>query len=218
MRHHRLSASLRGHLPALPRPLDAASERWSALRPRVRLLLATTAIMAAVGIFEARVIAAESRWGGAGVDVLIAARDLSVGDSADVESATYPPQAVPSGAVADVSADASLALALPEGAVLTESHIDPAGPAAGLDDDLRVVPFPVERGWNVTEGGRVDVWVLGMDDEPATQIARARPVLELAEDDMGRETALVGLRTDEVGPATSGIALGRVLLAHTPAP
>ncbi len=213
-----VSQRLRGPLPILPRPLDAVNERWATLSSRTRLLAAVAALALAVGLAEARVQIAEARWGGTPVDVLVATSDLGPGADLAVRGVTFPPGATPPGAVTTAPAGATLALALPEGAVLTEAHLDPAGPAAGLGDDVRVVPFPVESGWGVTAGGWVDVWVLGLDDVPATEVARARPVLKLTADDAGRATALVGLDVEEVGPATAGIAAGRVLLAHAPAP
>ncbi|HVL98367.1 MAG TPA: hypothetical protein VM324_03655 [Egibacteraceae bacterium] len=216
----RIRATLHGPYPALPRPLDAAAERWAALSPRVRLLAAVTAVVAVTGGLEARVQVAEDRWGGTPVRVLVAPADLPVGAPATgLRRVGLPPAAVPPRAVVDPPpADAVLALALPEGAVLTAAHLDDRGPAAGLSEDLRAVPVPVEEGWLVTPGGWVDVWVLGPGDEPATLVARSRPVLEVR-DDGPAMTALVALHADnEVGPATAGLALGRLLLAHAPPP
>ncbi|HWB72454.1 MAG TPA: hypothetical protein VG452_09555, partial [Egibacteraceae bacterium] len=65
--------------------------------------------------------------------------------------------------------------------------------------------------------GWVDVWVLGAGDAPARLVARARPVLQVRGEGPA-STALVGLHVDEVGEATAGLALGRVLLAHAPPP
>lgn len=216
----RLRRALHGPYPALPSPLDAASERWSSLRPRVRILVAVVAVAALAGAVEARVQSAEHRWGGAPVQVLIATEDLPVGAAATaVRRVALPPAVVPAAAVTQApSPDAVLALALPEGAVLTAAHLDPRGPAAGLDARLRAVPVAVDEGWVVTAGGWVDVWVLAAGDEPATLVARSRPVLEVRTEGAGT-TALVGLDgEEEVGAATAGLALGRLLLAHAPAP
>lgn len=216
----RLRRALHGPYPSMPRPLDAASERWSALRPRVRILVAVIAVTALAGAVGARVRAAEHRWGGAPVPVLVATEDLPVGATVTaVRRVALPPAVVPVTAVTQPPpADAVLALALPEGAVLTTAHLDPRGPAAGLDAHLRAVPVAVQEGWVVTPGGWVDVWVLAAGDEPATLVARSRPVLEVRTEGTST-TALVGLDGDEeVGAATEGLALGRLLLAHAPAP
>lgn len=218
--HRRLRTALHGPYPALPRPLDAAAERWSSLRPRQRLVVAVLLLATlAVGL-QARVTAAEHRWGGAPVPVLVATGDLPVGAPVTaVRRVALPPDAVPATAVAEQPAEgAVLALALPEGAVLTARHLDPRGPAAGLDEGQRAVPVPIEEGWHITAGGWVDVWVLSPGEEPATLVARSRPVLEVREDGSS-PTALVALDGGtEVGPATTGLALGRLLLTHVPAP
>lgn len=211
---------LDGPHTALPGPLDALAEGWARLRPRVRALAVVLAVVALFGAAELRAARAERRWGGAGVPVLVAEADLAAGtrDPA-LRRAVLPPVAVPPGAVGDAPDGAVLALALPEGAVLTGAHLDARGPAAGLDAGLRAVPVPVEDGWAVAPGGFVDVWVLGADDGAARQVARSRAVLEVtpAGDGAGL-TALVGLTEDEVGPTTAGLALGGVLLTHAPAP
>jgi hypothetical protein len=124
---------------------------------------------------------------------------------------------VPAEAVTEVPEDAVLSLPLPRGAVLTRSHLDPRGPAAGLPDGMRAVPVPTEPGWDVQQGGWVDVWTLGTGDRPARLVASSRPVLQVREDPSGL-TTLVGLAGDEVEAVTTGLALGRVLLAHAPPP
>lgn len=214
---HRLSR-LDGPLPQLPRLLDAVSERWASLRPRVRLALVALVAVCAFAAVAARVRAAESRWGGAPVTALVATQHLAVGESPiGLRSELLPPQAVPPTAVTHIRGDEALALALPAGAVLTEAHLDPRGPAAGLDPSLRAVPVPVDEGWAIAAGGWVDVWVLGAGEAPAELVARSRPVLDVRSDEAAM-TALVGLHVDEVSAATAGLALGKVLLAHAPAP
>lgn len=211
---------LDGPYPVLPRPLDALSEGWAGLRPRVRVAVAVLAALAVLGMLQARVAGAERRWGGTPVTALVATTDLAAGTrSPSVRAVELPPAAIPPDAVAAVAPDAVLALALPEGAVLTTAHLDPRGPAAGLGADLRAVPVPVEDGWGVTAGAFVDVWVLGADAQPARQVARARSVLEVtATTDGTGSTALLGLSPTEVGPTTTALADGRVLLTHAPAP
>lgn len=203
---------------ALPRPVDGFAERVARLRPRARALLLALLAVAAVAGVQLRVASAESRWGGPPVTALVTTRDLPVGRAPDgLRRRDLPPDAVPSGAVASVPAGATLALALPEGSVLTAAHLDHRGPAAGLEPDVRAVPFPVEESWAVSEAGWVDVWVLGAGPRPATLVARSRPVLDVRDDGVA-VTALVGLDTRQVAAATAGLALGRVLLAHAPPP
>jgi Flp pilus assembly protein CpaB len=214
----RLARLLAGPLPALPRWLDRIADWWSGRPPRVRATLLTLVIVALLGSTEARVRAVEARWGGAPVAVLVATRDLGVGDEpTDLRRRSLPPAAVPPGALrATPPGVTALSLALPEGAVLTAAHLDPRGPAAGLSDDLRAVPVPIESGWGVVGGGWVDLWLLA-DGGAASQLAaRSRPVLEVREDH--QPTALVGLTPDEVEVVTEGLAAARLLLTHAPPP
>ena len=209
---------LQGPAPVLPRPLDAVAERWARLPPRVRTTVAVLALVALALLTQARVRAAESRWGGAPVRALVALEDLPVGAvPTALEARRLPPAAVPPGAVEAVPSGARLAFALPAGSVLTAAHLDPRGPAAGLPPDLRVLPVPVEPSWGVRRGGWVDVWVLGTDAAPARRVAQSRHVVDVRGDDTGA-TALVGLAVDEVAATTTGLALGRVVLAHAPPP
>lgn len=214
----RLDAVLRGPHLRLPRPLDAISDWWSGRPPRLRVVTAALLIVATLLALDARGRAVDARWGGAPVPVLIATRSLAVGDAVTaVRRARLPPAAVPPGAVHDVGGDAVLALALPQGAVVTRAHLDKRGPAAGLPEGMRAVPIPSEPGWGLVEGGWVDVWTLGTGEEPSRLVAQRRPVLDIRDDAAGL-TSLVGLSEDEVAAVTSGLALGRVLLAHAPPP
>lgn len=210
--------ALRGPAPVLPRPLDAVAEHWARLPARVRTAAVVLLVVVVALLTQARVRAAESRWGGAPVTALVAVEPLPVGSApAPLERRRLPPAAVPDDAVEEVPSGARLAFALPAGSVLTAAHLDARGPAAGLPAQLRVLPLPVEPGWGVRRGGWVDVWVLGADTAPARRVARSRPVVDVRSDDTAT-TALVGLAVDEVAAATSGLALGRVVLAHAPPP
>lgn len=205
-----------GPYPRLPRPLDTLSDGWTRLRPRARVLVGLGVVLAVVLSVSARIERAERRWGGAPVRVLVAAEDLPAGTAEPaVRSLELPPAAVPPQPLTRFPHGAALALAAPQGTVLTQAHVDPRGPAAGLSAGLRAVPIPVESGWGVTAGGRVDVWVLGAEAEPAQQVASSALVVEVS-DDGTSATALVGLAEDEVGPTTAGLALGSVLLTHAP--
>lgn len=215
---HRLLA---GCHPALPRPLDRMSDWWAGRPPRLRTMLALLALIAAAGAGGARVHAAQVRWGGPPVEVLVAAEDLWVGEHpAHLRRIEVPPALAPAGAARTPPDSGVLAIALPEGTVLTERHLAQTGPSIGLPPDLRAVPIPVEEGWGVVAGGWVDVWVLddsAEDPDGSDAAAVSRPVLELREDDM-RRTALVGLAPDEVRLVTAGLGQGRILLAHAPPP
>lgn len=214
----RLDAFLRGPHLRLPRPLDAVSEWWSGRPPRMRMLIAALIVVAAFTALDARGRAVDARWGGTPTPVLVATHALAVGDPVTgVRTARFPPAVVPPDAVADVPDGAVLALALPEGAVVTGAHVDERGPAAGLPEGMRAVPVPSEPGWGLVEGGWVDVWTLGTGDEPSQLVAQRRPVLDVRRDPAGL-TSLVGLAEEEVDDVTSGLALGTVLLTHAPAP
>jgi hypothetical protein len=214
----RVDRLLRGPHLRLPRLLDALSDWWSGRRPRVRMLLTGLAVVAVLLGLDARVRAVDDRWGGPPQTVFVTTRDLAAGEPArHVRRVRLPPAAVPPRAVTSAAGDQRLALAAPEGTVLTAGHLDPRGPAAGLPSHLRAIPVPTEAGWGVVAGGWVDVWVLATGDQPAEQVARARPVVAVHEDPSGL-TALVGLTAGESDAVATGLALGRVLLAHAPGP
>ncbi|QBI21086.1 hypothetical protein ER308_16905 [Egibacter rhizosphaerae] len=214
-----LRGLLRGPLPALPRPIDAASEWWAGLPPRARPTIVVLLVLALVLAAETRVQLAQLRWGGEPVRVAVAEHDHAPGDHATVTTERRPAALAPPDAVSRVEPDARLALALPEGAVVTSTHLHAAGPAGALPGSLRAVPVPVEEDWGVTAGGWVDVWVLGRREEAATLVAQQRPVVGLdVDEERGEPTALVALAGDEVAAVTSGLAAGEVLLAHAPEP
>ncbi len=203
----------------LPRALDAVAEGWARLGARVRFLVVLGLVVALGAGYGARVAAVDARWGGAPVEVLRAERALAVGEAPDdLERIVLPPAAVPEGAVSDVPADVVLALALPAGALLLGAHLDARGPAAALPAGERVLPLPVEAGWGVEAGAFVDVWVLGAGEGAARLVARSRPVLRVDADEGQDGVALVALQADQVAAATSGLAVGRVVLAHAPPP
>lgn len=211
----RLLPHLEGSPFALPAALDRCSERWWRLPPRVRAVAVLLALALVAVAATWRVEAARRPWGGPARRALIAVEDSHVGDHPSVRPALLPPALVPPDAPQTVTGDATLTLALPEGAVLTRSHLSSRGPAVGLDPDLRVVPLPVQAGLGVAPGGRVDVWVLAPPPEGSRRIAEHRPVIGVSHDD-DDPVALIGLGTDEVGAAVRGMADGQVLLTHAP--
>lgn len=205
---------LQGPPVALPRVLDRCSEQWWARSPRTRGALVLLAVLALVTATELRVALVRGQWGGPPRQALVATTDVSVGQVPRVRAVRLPPALVPANAPQHVADGARLAFALPEGAVLTRAHLSARGPAAGLSQDLRVVPVPVDPGWDVRAGGWVDVWALS-PSAGSTRIAEHRPVLAvLSEDDP--PSALVGLGTSEVAAAMRGFSDGEVLLTHAP--
>lgn len=214
----RFDAALRGPHLRLPRPLDALSEWWSARPARVRMVLGALVVVGLALAADARVRAVESQWGGAPQRVAVAATDLKVGEAPrDVRLVRLPPRAIPPGALLKVPRDRVLSMPLARGTVLTRKHFAGHGPAVGLPPAMRAFPIPTEAGWDVRQGGWVDVWTLGSGDEPARLVAAQRPVLQIRSDGSAL-TSLVGLTTTEVEAVTAGLALGRVMLAHAPAP
>ncbi|CAN5892844.1 hypothetical protein BH23ACT10_BH23ACT10_21530 [soil metagenome] len=201
---------------ALPALLDACSERWWRLPPRVRLLAIAALCGAVVLAAHGYVAQVQQRWGGPPRRALIAVDDVTVGGRPDLRSVLLPPAMVPPDAPRSVEPDVRLALALPKGGVLTRAHVSPRGPAVGLDPDLRVVPLPVEPGLDIGAGGVVDVWVLAATPGRSRRVASRRPVVGVTSDDGDDPTALVGLATSEVGAALRGLADGSVLLTQAP--
>lgn len=212
----RLHGSLDGPPFALPAALDRCSERWWRLPPRARHLSVAVLIVATVAAGEWRIDRAQARWGGPARRALVAVRDAHVGEQPEVRALQLPPAMVPPKAPQRIDGDARLALALPEGAVLTRTHLSPQGPAVGLPADLRVVPIPVEDGLEIAVGGQVDVWVLQASPARSQRIAQRRPVVGVTSDEGEDRTALVGLGTDEVAAAMRGLADGQVLLSQAP--
>ena len=173
------------------------------------------ALVGLVAIGEARIAHVRNQWGGPPRRALVAIEAGAVGQTPKVRAVSLPPALVPPDAPQQVDDDATLAFALPGGAVLTRGHLSARGPAAGLTSDLRVVPIPVDAGWDVHAGGWVDVWALSSPDG-SVRIAQRRPVLAVLSTDGDPPSALVGLAEPEVAAAVRGLANGEVLLTHAP--
>lgn len=211
-----------GHPVVLPKLIDAAARRWAGVAPRIRFVVIIAATSAVLLASHARVLVAEARWGGTPVEAWVATRDAGVGETPDLRRVRLPPRALPAAPVTSLDPDATLAIALPEGAVLTERHVSPAGPAAGLPAGARLVPVPVDDGWAVTAGGRVDVWIAhpvaatAATSPEADLVARDRPVVDVRTDESGDLTALVSIDAGDVPDVTTGLLEGSVILSHTP--
>jgi hypothetical protein len=178
------------------------------------MVVGVLAIALAIVGCELRVAQTRNRWGGPPRRALIAVRDVPVGQHPQVRAVRLPAALVPPDAPQDVDDNARLAFALPEGAVLTRAHLSDRGPAAGLSDDMRVVPIPVDPGWQVRAGGSVDVWALATPGQ-SLRIARRRPVVAVTGDE-DQPSALVGLATTEVTAAMRGLVEGDIVLTHAP--
>jgi hypothetical protein len=209
-----LADRLQGPPIALPAALDRCSEYWWRLPPRARVAAVVLALAMVLAGGELRVAQARNHWGGPPRRALVAVRDAAIGQPPQVRAVRLPPALVPRDAPQQVDDGARLAFALPKGAVLTREHLSARGPAAGLQTDLRVVPIPIEPGWDVRAGGWVDVWALAPPNQ-STPIARQRPVVAVTTDD-DQPSALVGLATNEVAAAVRGLVDGQILLTHAP--
>ncbi len=200
---------------AWPAAVDRVAIAWAGLPPRLRTVVVIGLVVALVVGTRVQVQRAEARWGGTPVVVWIAEADTGVGEVALLRRVRLPPAAVPPGAV-DAPTDEPLRMPLPEGAVLTTAHTAADGPAAGLPDGTRLVPIPVDAGWGVTVGSRVDVWVEGAQ-QGSRLVAPDRSVIEVRGDEgSGHQTALVALEHGQVPAVTAALAQGAVLLSIVP--
>lgn len=210
-----MRALLEGPPPVLPVWVDALARRWAGVPPRARTVVIGLAVLLVLAGTEVRVRRAESRWGGAPVTAWVAETDTGVGQVPQLRQVRLPPGALPAAPADEPDAATPLTLALPEGAVLTALHVSPTGPAVGLPEGSRLVPIPVDAGWGVVAGGRVDVWLADTSGATALVAAR-RPVLEVRGEEPDRLTALVAVEEDDVTAVAGGLGTGSVLLSHAP--
>lgn len=171
-------------------------------------------MMAFVAWQANRLTAAQAQWGGAGERVWRATQTIAAGEALGtrVQPVRLPRAAIPQSAVTG-PVDRVMVLSVPlvEGALLTQVHLSPVGPAVALPADQRAVPIPVERSWGIEPGVVVDVWAVLDRDATPEPLAQARPVLQLSQDGP-RPVALVSLHQDDVAATTASLARGRVLL------
>ena len=173
---HRLLAAWPGSdgpPPTLPAVVDRALDRWWALPPRLRAAAALAALLLVAGGGVARV--ARSPYGPP-VTVLVAARDLTVGAPAGaaVAAERRPATLVPPDAVTGVPAEATLAMGVVAGTVLTARHLRPGGPLADLPAGSAAVAVPVDAVPGATPVQRVDVIVVRSDGGGAVVAPDAR--------------------------------------------
>lgn len=157
---------------ALPRWLDAASERWWGLTPRLRTMLLTAAgvltLLAGLGH------AASTPYGPPTV-VLVAVEDLPAGhelSARDLRRVTWPTGVVPDDALR--TARGRLALPVPAQTVVTERHVAQDGLASGLADGLAAVPVPSDALPSLTVGDRIEVVGRNLDGQAVVLASDAR--------------------------------------------
>ena len=162
---HRLLAAwpgADGPPPTLPAVVDGALDRWWALPPRLRAAAVLAALLLVAGGGVARV--ARSPYGPP-VAVLVATRDLTVGAPAAGAVATErrPADLVPQDAVLVLPAEATFAIGVVAGTVLTARHLRPGGPLADLPAGSAAVAVPADAVPGATAGRRVDVIAVRAD-------------------------------------------------------
>ncbi|MGA0830538.1 MAG: SAF domain-containing protein, partial [Nitriliruptoraceae bacterium] len=136
----------------MPAVVDGALERWWALPPRLRAAAALAALLLVAGSGVLRV--ARSPYGPP-VAVVVAERDLAVGDPAAgaVAAERRPLTLVPRDAVVELPDEATLAMGVVAGTVLTARHLRPGGPHADQPAGSTAVAVPAapvpgaRRGW-----------------------------------------------------------------------
>ncbi len=145
------TALLRGPLPALPRPLDAAVEGWWRLPARMRLLGG----MAVLGLVVFGIVqrTTTTAWGPI-EQVVVATTDAVAGSPVSAEFAARPRGLVPADAVA-TPPDGMLARDIGVGEVVTSRHLatgidallEPGEVALAIPDDLP--PLPAHAGLEI---------------------------------------------------------------------
>ncbi len=162
-----------GPPPVLPVAVDRALERWWRLPPRMRAaaVIALLVVVAAGAVLRV----ARSPYGPP-VPVVVAVRDLAVGAAVAgaVAPEHRPADHVPSDAVATVPPDATLAMGVVSGTVLTARHLRPGGPLADLAAGSAAVAVPVDIVPGAVPGLRVDLVATLGDGSGAVVAADAR--------------------------------------------
>lgn len=164
---------LDGPPPTLPAVVDRALDAWWTLPPRVRAAAALAALLLVAAGGVVRV--ARSPYGPP-VAVAVAVRDLPVGvaPAGAVTVERRPVHLVPVDAVAAPPDDATLAMGVVAGTVLTARHLRPGGPLAELAPGSAAVAVPADAVPGATPGRRVDVIVTRADGGGAVAAADAR--------------------------------------------
>jgi hypothetical protein len=185
-----------GAPPALPPILDRASERWWRTSPRIRVLAVLTGIGAL--LFAGTVRLASSPWGPP-TEVLVAARDLAVGErvsASDVRRADWPVTLVPPGALTEVAG--TVVAPVPAGGVVTDRHVGDGGLGAAVPTGHAAVAVPAELVPDLPTGAHLDL--IGSDLEArGVPLAAAATVLA----DGGEHVWVVVTRAEAPAVATA---------------
>ncbi|WP_052665722.1 SAF domain-containing protein [Nitriliruptor alkaliphilus] len=145
----------------LPSWLDAISDRWWGLTPRVRTTVVAVLLLALAASSAVRVVSSPY---GPPVPLLVAAEDLAPGtvlDDTVLRPARWPGELAPSGARTDPTG--TLTAPLPAGAVLTDGHVTDRGLGGVVGPGMVAVPLPAELVPALEVGAAVQVIASAMD-------------------------------------------------------
>jgi Flp pilus assembly protein CpaB len=145
----------------LPSWLDALSDRWWGLTPRIRASVVVAMVLVVAVAATARVAASPY---GPPVPVLVATSDLPTGtvlDEGVLRAERWPAQLAPDGGRTDPSG--TLTAPLPAGAVLTGAHVTEDGVGGMVGPGRAAVPLPAELVPELAVGTVVQVITSGPD-------------------------------------------------------
>lgn len=158
----------------LPPWLDALSDRWWGLTPRVRIATVLGMLLALLAASSLRLVASPY---GSPVPVLVAATDLPMGtalEADDLQAARWPGELVPSDARHQVVG--TLTAPLPAGAVLTDAHVTDRGLAGVVEPGQAAVPLPADLVPALDVGAAVQVVASAADGTGLVLAERAEVV------------------------------------------
>lgn len=158
----------------LPRWLDALSDRWWGLTPRVRVATVLGMVLLLVAASTFRLVASPY---GSPVPVLVAVTDLPMGtvlEPDDLRAARWPDELAPPGARGTPAG--TLIAPLPAGAVLTDAHVTDRGLGGMVGPGQAAVPLPAELVPALEVGAAVQVVATAADGTGLVLATRAEVV------------------------------------------
>jgi len=190
----------------LPPVVDAVSDRWAGLAPRVRFGLVVAVVVAA--FLAAGQRATTSRWG-ATVEAVVTAVDVAAGSPigpSQVELVEWPRRLLPAGALTELPAGRATAT-LPAGTVLAAGHVADGGIAATVAVGHVAVPVPMGVLPTLAAGTRVDVVAADANNGPRVLAADARV--------LGTDEAFTWLEVDreQAGAVASAASVNALSVA-----